>query len=311
MDEGAKEILEFENSLLKMVVSEDEKYSVIELQGYEMLVMDNATKEILGRVTCDSYSKGLHFVGSDRIQRVSGDEVFFYDLQCNLMEQYKLSDEYIIFDSVSANGKYAFGDDFEALFAVNCESKEVKAKLLKEQCEYDGNSSHMFSNNGDICVIIDKTKGQCRNYNTVDSTLIETIDINATYLESVCFSEDDSYVYFIYEDGKVSQYVSQTMELKCEVNTLEKVTSVIVEKVQGEETKYYFYNSSGAYVLRDYDGQLKVEQFIPLLQATMVTTGEYWAIDYKTLVSFPMYTYEEILGKADRICYDNSLWNNN
>ncbi len=311
MDEGAKELLDFENSLIEFVVSDDEKYSAVELLGYELHVIDNETKEILGQVTCDSYSKGLHFIGDDRIQRVSGDEVFLYDLQCNLIEQYSLSEEYIGFDSVSADGKYAFGDNYEALLAVNCETKEVKAKLLKEQCEYDTNCSYTFSNDGDICVIIDKTKGQCRSYDTGSSTLLQTIDINATYIENVCFSENDNYVYFIFEDGRVAQHNSETMEQKCEVDSLNYVTDVIVEKVQGEITKYYFYNASGAYVLGDYDGQLKVEQFVPLLKAVLVDNNEYWGVDYKTLVSFPMYTYEEMLGKADRICYDNSLWNNN
>ncbi len=310
-DEGASDILEFENSVVKFVVSEDEKYSAIELQGYELLIMDNTAKEILGRVTCDSYSKGLHFIGNDRIQRVSGDEVFIYDLECNLIEQYKLADEYISIDNVSADGKYAFGDNYEALLAINCETKEVKSKLLKEQCEYDTNCSYTFSNSGDICVIIDKSKGQCRSYDISLGTLIQAVDVNATYIENVCFSEDDSYVYFIYEDGNVSQYVSPTMELKCEVDSLDSVTSVIVEKVQDGETKYYFYNASGTYVLGDYDGQLKVEQFVPLLEAVLVDAKEYWVVDYKNLIVLPIYTYEEILGKADRICYDNSLWNNN
>ncbi len=311
MDEGAKELVEFGNSVLEFVVSEDEKYSVIELIGYEMFVMDNATNEILGQITCDSFSRGLHFIGDDKIQRVCSDEVFIYDLQCNLIEQYKLSEEFIMIDSVSRDGKYAFADDSESMFAINCATKEMEIKLLKELCEYDTNCSYAFSNSGDMCVITDKSKGQCRNYDTSTGTLIQTIDINATYIENICFSENDNYVYFVFEDGKVAQYYSESMEQKCEVNSLDKITEVIVEEVQDGVTKYYFYNASGAYVLSDYDGQLKVEQFIPLLQATMVNTGEYWLVDYKSLVSFPMYTYEEILGKAERICYDNSLWNNN
>ena len=312
-DEGAQEVLEFDDTILEFVVSDDEKYSAVELYGYELLVLDNETKEILGRTTCDSYSKGLHFVADDRIQRVSGEEVYVYDLQCNLIEQYTLgdSDNYITFDYVSTDGKYVFGDDYENLFAVECATGKVKEKLSKEQCEYDSECTYMFSNNGDTCVIIDKTKGQCRTYDVSQGTLQNTVDINATYIENVIFSENDDYVYFVFEDGLVSQYVSVTMEHKCDIEGLDSVTDVIIEKTENNEKTYYFYHGTGAYVLKEYEGVVKVEQSLRHLEAMMLSKGEYWFVDYKTLIVLPIYSYEEMLGKADRICYDNSLWNNN
>ena len=239
--------------------------------------------------------------------------MFIYDLQCNLLEQYTLCDDnnYITVDSISTDGKYAFGDDYESLFVVECDTGKVKEKLSKEQCEYDSECTYMFSNGGDMCVIIDKTKGECRSYDVSQGVLLNTVDINATYIENVIFSENDNYVYFVYEDGLVSQYVSATMEHKCDVEGLDSVTSVIVEKTQNNETSYYFYYGSGAYVLKEYDGLLKVEQNLRHLEAMMLFNEEYWFVDYKTLVVLPIYTYEEMLGKADRICYDNSLWNNN
>lgn len=310
-DEEAKKLLDFEQSVLEFVQSADEKYSVVELQGYEILVMDNETKEILGQITCESYCKGLHFIAEDRIQRISGDEVFIYDLQCNLIDRYKLSEEYIAIDGVSADGKYVFADDLESLRVINCETKKVEGKLAKEQCAYDENCSYAFSNSGDKCVIIDKAKGQCRSYDVADGTMLAAVDINATYVQNVRFSETDEYVYIVYEDGQVAQYMSQNLKRKCVIDSLDYITDVIREEIRDGETKYYFYNANGAYVLGDYNGQLKVEQFIPLLEAVLTGDKEYWVVDYKTLISFPIYTYEEILGKADRICYDNSLWNNN
>lgn len=312
-DEGAQEVLEFDDTILDFVVSADEKYSVVELHGYELLVLDNETKEILGRTTCDSYSKGLHFMDDGKIQRVSGEEVFIYDLQCNLLKQYKLndSDKYITFDFVSADGKYAFGDDYENLFVVECATGEMKGTLSKEQCEYDNECTYRFNNGGDICVIIDKTKGQFRSYDVSQGSLLHTVDINATYIENVIFSENDNYVYFVFEDGLVSQYVSAAMEHKCDIEGLDSITDVIVENEQNNETVYYFYHGTGAYMLKDYEGQLKVEQRLRHLEALMLSKGEYWFVDYKTLIVLPIYSYEEMLGKADRICYDNSLWNNN
>ena len=107
------------------------------------------------------------------------------------------------------------------------------------------------------------------------------------------------------------QVDSHTMEMKCEIDSLNYITDVIEEKTVYGEKKYYFYNSNGAYVLGEYDGQLKVEQFIDALKGVFPKNEKYWLTNYKTLMEFPIYTYEEILGKADGICYDNSLWNNN
>ena len=162
-----------------------------------------------------------------------------------------------------------------------------------------------------ICLIIDKTHGQCRSYDVSQGTLLNAVDINAAYIKNVIFSENDNYVYFVFEDGLVSQYVSTTMEHKCDIEGLDSVTGVIVEKTQNNQTVYYFYHGTGAYVLKDYEGQLKVEQSLKHLEAIMLSKEEYWIVDYKTLIVLPIYTYEEMLGKADRICYDNSLWNNN
>ena len=310
-DKEAKEVLEFEDSVLDFAVSEDEKYSAVELYGYQLLVLDNETKEILGTTVCESYSDGLHFIDNDTIQRISGDEVFLYNLNGELLKQYPLGEDYLSVDGVSLDGKYAFADNYEYLYAINCATKQVEGKLAKDQCEYNAECQYYFNNNGDKCVIMDKSAGRCRSYDVKQGTLLATIDINATYIENVCFSEDDRYVYFVYEDGRVEQYISQTMERKCEVDKLDSITDVIIEKVQNGEKKYYFCHSSGAYVLGEYDGELKVEQSIPLLEAAMISRGEYWIVDYKTLMVLPIYTYEEILGKADEICYDNTLWNNN
>lgn len=310
-DEGAQEIMEFEDSIIDFVVSEDEKYSVVELYTHELLVLDNETKEILGQTMCDSYGDGLHFVKDNMIQRISGEEVFLYDLECNLVKQYALSDEYIDVEGVSADGKYAFADGFDTLYVINCEAGEVEGSIPKEACDYTSQCTYFFNNRGDICVIIDTDTNQCRTYDIATSTLLYAVDMNATYIENVQFSEDDEYVYFIYEDGKVVQYISATMEVKCEIDGLDSVTDVIVEKTVNGENNYYFFHTSGAYVLKDIDGQLKVEQAIDELEAVMTSKDEYWLLDYETLIVLPIYNYEEMLGKAEQICYDNSLWNNN
>ena len=311
VDEGAKEIFELDNTVDKISVSDNEKYSVVELQGYQLMVVDNNTNEILGSTYCDSYAVGLDFISKDKIQRVESDKVCIYDLQCNLIEEYELCDGYVYADGVTLKGKYAYAEAFESLDLIQCESNKVVGQLSKEVCGYDENGTYMFSNNGDMCVIVDASKEQCRNYEVASGKLIGVADMNATYIENVCFSEDDSSVYFVFEDGKVVQVDSHTMEIKCEIDSLNYITDVIEEKTVYGEKKYYFYNSNGAYVLGEYDGQLKVEQFIDALKGVFPKNEKYWLTNYKTLMEFPIYTYEEILGKADRICYDNSLWNNN
>ena len=114
-DEKATEVMEFEDSVLDFAISDDEKYSVVELHGYKLLVLDNETKEIVGSTVCENYSRGLHFIGNDRIQRVSGEEVFLYNLKGELLNQHKLGEDYVSIEHVSTNGQYAFADDFTGL----------------------------------------------------------------------------------------------------------------------------------------------------------------------------------------------------
>lgn len=312
IDEGAKVALELNDNIAAFAISTDEKYSVIELYNDEFFVINNDTKEVLGQTISDSYTDGLYFIDDNKIQKISGDEVFIYDLQCNLLEQYEISEKYIGADGVTIDGKYIYGDAFENLVLINAATKEVEGELTKEQCECDGTYSYAFGNTGDICVIIDKTRSQFRSYDVSEGTLLNSIDINATYVEKILFSEDDSYVYFVYEDGRVEQYVTDTMERKCEVAGLDSITNVIKEYTINGEKTFCFYGTSVSYILKEYDGQLKVEQKIDSLKGIMPGRGEYWITNNsKSLLVFPIYTYEEMLGKADRICYDNSLWNNN
>lgn len=312
VDEGAKPSLQFENSVTKFTVSDNEKYSAIEFIDHKLMVIDNDTKEIIGQVTCDGYNQSVQFLEDDKIQRIGGDEVYIYDLRCNLIEQYKLNDESLcMVEDVSKDGKYVFTDTYDELWVIDSATTEIEGKLSKQECEFNQECTYYFSNKGDMCVIMDRANAQCRSYDVGEGVLLRTIDINATYIKNVQFSEDDTYVYFVYEDGKVDQYVSATMDLKCEINDLHSVTEFIDEINVDGETTYYFYNAEGAYVLREYEGQLKVEQSVPNLKAVMYSKNEYWVVDYDSLIVFPIYTYEEMLGKADRICYDNSLWNNN
>ncbi len=311
IDEGAKVALELSDNIAAFAISADEKYSVIELFNDEFFVIDNDTQEVLGQTISDSYTYGLYFIDDDKIQKISGDEVFIYDLQCNLLEQYEISEKYIGVEGVSIDGKYIYGDEFENLVLINAATKEVEGKLTKEQCECDGTYSYAFGNTGDICVILDKTRSQFRSYDVSEGTLLNCIDINATYIEKILFSEDDSYVYFVYEDGRVEQYVTDTMERKCEVAGLDSITNVIKEYTINGEKTFCFYGTSVSYILKEYDGQLKVEQKIDSLKGVMPGRGEYRITNSTSLLVFPIYTYEEMLGKADRICYDNSLWNNN
>jgi len=310
-DEGAEITLELDDMITNFAVSENGKYSAVEQFNDEIWVLDNKTKEMIGTITGDGYSDGIHFIEDDKIQRVSGDEVFIYDLEGNIVEQHEVSDISITLDYVGKDGKYVFGHNADYLIVMEAASLKEKGKLAKSQCEYNDGCTYQFSNSGDICVIMDKTNGQFRSYDVSESTLLYAGDINATYIEKVIFSEDDRYVYFVYEDGVVSQYVSATMEHKCDVEGLNSITSDIMEIEQNGETVYYFDYETGMYALQDVEGQLKVTQNLEKLQGIVLSQEEYWFVDYRTLIVFPMYSYEEMLGKAERICYDNSLWNNN
>lgn len=309
-DEDKEELFEFDDNAEKYIVREDGKYSAAELWNDELIIIDNEKNEIIGRTTCETYAKSLHFIDGDKVQRISGSEVFVYDLQGNLLKQSKLSENYISIEQVSMDGKYAFGDDFESLLVINCSTNNVEGKLSKTECNFTSDSEYVFGNCGDRCVIWDKSKGQCRLYDVQKQEEISCVDVNATYIEKVRFSENDTYVYIVYEDGLVQQYLGADMSFQCEVPKLDRITEVIYEKEVSGTTKYYFETSTGTYILGNYDGVLKVEQFIPLMKGANISQNKYLLISRKKLVAFPIYTYEEILGKADRICYDNSMWNN-
>ena len=309
-DEDGKEILEFEDSVVKYVVREDGKYSAAELRNEELIIIDNEKNEIVGRTLYEEFSKSLCFVEDDKLQRISGGDVFIYDLEGNLISQTTLEGDYVFVDQASRDEKYAFADNFESLLVINCETGKVEKTLSKEQCNYGSNSTYVFGNGGDKCVILDKSKGQCRLYDVAQQTEIASVDVNATYIANVQFSENDTYVYIVYEDGLVQQYLSADMSLKSEVQGLNDITDVIYEKTVSGETKYYFETSGGTYILGEYDGVLKTEQYVPLMKGANVGKNQYLLISRQKLIAFPIYTYEEILGKAERICYDNSLWNN-
>lgn len=309
-DEDGEEILEFEDSVVKYVVREDGKYSAAELHNDALIIIDNEKNEIVGRTTYEEFSKSLCFIEDDKLQRISGSDVFVYDLEGNLIKQTTLEGDYVLIDQAGKDGKYAFADNFESLLIINCATGKVEKTLSKEQCNYGNNSAYAFGNRGDKCVILDKNKGQCRLYDVAQQTEIASVDVNATYIANVQFSENDTYVYIVYEDGLVQQYLSADMSLKSEVQGLNDITDVIYEKTVSGEIKYYFETSGGTYILGEYDGVLKTEQYVPLMKGANVGKNQYLLISRQKLIAFPIYTYEEILGKADRICYDNSLWNN-
>ena len=194
--------------------------------------------------------------------------------------------------------------------AMNEADKEVEGKIAKTDCNYTNGDKYSFSNEGDMGVVISKEKGKCSLYNVKEQKEIACVDINATYVETVQFSEDDTYVYIVYEDGLVQRYLSSNLTLNCEVAGLDCITQVIYKKTINGGTKYFFECSEGTYVLAEGEGNLKAEQFIPNMVGVNVPQNKYLIDSSKRLVAFPIYTYQEILGKADKICYDNSLWNN-
>ena len=58
------------------------------------------------------------------------------------------------------------------LYAINCATKQVEGKLAKDQCEYNAECQYYFNNNGDKCVIMDKSAGRCRSYDVKQGTLL-------------------------------------------------------------------------------------------------------------------------------------------
>ena len=310
-DCDGKELFTLNDSISKLAVSSDGKYLAAELFNKELVVLDNETLEVLGKTEIEFYGDSLSFIGDDKLQKICSNDVYVYDLQCNLLETKELEGEnYLLVEGVTLNGRYAYGDDFENLIMLNCATNEIEGKIAKTDCNYTNGDKYSFSNEGDMGVVISKEKGKCSLYNVKEQKEIACVDINATYVETVQFSEDDTYVYIVYEDGLVQRYLSSNLTLNCEVAGLDCITQVIYKKTINGGTKYFFECSEGTYVLAEGEGNLKAEQFIPNMVGVNVPQNKYLIDSSKRLVAFPIYTYQEILGKADKICYDNSLWNN-
>lgn len=307
-DPGAKEVFEFDDTVQKLLVSEDGKYSAANTLNDEIIVIDNETMEIKSRIAYEDYIYDMKFIEDNKLQCVGSYNMWTYDMDGTLVDEKSVQEDYFNVEKLTADGKYVYGHTLENLVAINCESGEVEKQLSRDLLSYD--YTYVFSNAVDKCVILNKDTKTLNLYNTSDSTLIQSVDINATYVATICFSENDKYVYVVYEDGDVEQYDGETLTWKCTVTDLDETTDEVWEKTVNGETKYFFQSPNGAYVLGDYEGQLKVEQFVPLLETVNTNKNEYWVISSKTLYTFPIYTYEEMLGKADQICYDNLLWNN-
>lgn len=307
-DSGAEEVFEFDATVQKLLVSEDGKYTVANTLNDEMIIIDNETMKIKSRIPYEDYIYDMKFIEDNIIQCVGSYNVWTYDMDGKLLENVAIQEDYFNVEKLTADGKYVYGHTLDYLIAINCKTGEVKKQLPKDLLSYD--YTYVFSNDADKCVILNKETRTLNLYDTAAGTTLGSIDINATYVATICFSENDEYVYVVYEDGNVEQYDSTTLTLKCVVTDLEYTTDEVWEKTINGETKYFFYSPNGAYVLGDYDGQLKVEQFVPLLETVNTSANEYWVVSSGALYTFPIYTYEEMLGKADQICYDNLLWNN-
>ena len=307
-DSGAEEVFEFDATVQKLLVSEDGKYTVANTLNDEMIIIDNETMKIKSRIPYEDYIYDMKFIEDNIIQCVGSYNVWTYDMDGKLLENVAIQEDYFNVEKLTADGKYVYGHTLDYLVAINCKTGEVEKQLPKDLLSYD--YTYVFSNNADKCVILNKETRTLSLYDTASGTTLGCIDINATYVATICFSENDEYVYVVYEDGNVEQYDSTTLTLKCVVTDLEYTTDEVWEKTINGETKYFFYSPNGAYVLGDYDGQLKVEQFVPLLETVNTSANAYWVVSSGALYIFPIYTYEEMLGKADQICYDNLLWNN-
>ncbi len=309
--ENMETLNEFDEGCQWFVLSDDEKYAAIESYQKTIYIWNMETGELVAQFEPEDYSDSLTFTKDNQLQQVSYKGVTIYNLQGELVESYELSQDYKSIEQVSADGIYAFSDDLDNIYAINCESAKVERTLSKEQCGLTGKSTYTFSNKADKCVILDKIAEQCRMYETQSGTELCATDMNATYVNKVLFSECDKYVYVIYEDGLVEQYDSTNMQLLCTIEGINEITNVIYQKTFNDTEKYYFESTNGTYILGNYDGKLKIEQYIPKMVGVSISTQTYILFDNKSMITFPIYSYEEILGKAHQICYDNSLWNNN
>lgn len=307
-DPGAKEVFEFDDTVQELLISEDGKYTAANTLNDEIIIIDNGTMKLKARIAYEDYIYDMKFIEDNKLQCVGSYNIWTYDMEGTLVAEKTIQEDYFNVEKLTADGKYVYGYTLDNLVAINCETGEIEKQLSRDLLSYD--YTYVFSNTVDKCVILNKDTKTLNLYDTSDSTLIQSVDINATYVAVLCFSENDKYVYVVYEDGDVEQYDGETLSLKCTVTDLDETTDEVWEKTVNGKTKYFFYSPNGAYVLGDYDGQLKVEQFVPLLENVNTNTNEYWVISHDTLYTFPIYTYEEMLGKADQICYDNLLWNN-
>lgn len=286
-------------------------YTAILVSNDWVWIIDHKTKSVSNTIPFSENVDELGFTEDGNLQVIIEEKVETYDMNGKMVSSVEFEDTYARIKQLSANGKYVYADDYSDLYIMNCSDGKIVNQVSRETLGIEGSTLYVFSNNADKCVVIDKTNAKMNLYSIGENTLLQSIDINATYVSNILFSEDDTYVYVIYEDGLVEQYLVDGMTLKCSVEGLELETTEIYQKVIDGVTKYYFIGTSGAYVLGDYDGELKVEQYIPKLKFVDTYNQMYWVSNNMyDLYVFPIYTYEEMLGKADQICYDNTLWNN-
>ncbi len=307
-DSDVKQIYELEESISEIAASQDGKYSAVRLMGDTVQICDNDNNEIITEIDFENYFESMHFTKQGELLIIDRNGAYIYNMDGELTSEVMYEDEFFFLDGVSPDGSHVFGDIDDMLCVIDTTTGKVVNSITEDEVDWNSQCEYVFNNTGNRCVILDRENGQVRLYDSQNVQCLASADINATYVKNFQFSEDDSIVYLIYEDGMVRAFDAESLVGKSEVENLNYITNVIYKKQINGKTKLIFECSEGAYIVDEVNGELKVEQFIPLYCGMNETRGEYYLSDYDKIFTAPMYTYEEILGKAQQICYDNSLW---
>lgn len=300
-DENVTDVTTFEGSISEMKVNTAGDKALITYYNYGLdtvvTLYDLEKKEELCKVQVDGSFGGMCFLEDESEQFVllASDEIYYYDQDGTVRKKASIGEMDALYFSKGFinDGEYIVGDDMHNISIYNLSNGKVEKTISKDEglLEEFG-EMYAVGNTLQTYAATDITDKKLGIYDIDEREPYKEVDINASFINDMWFNEDDTELYVTYKDGKVEVYDTTDLSLKKTIDTIDDA----VDKISFTSEGTYLFTAYGAYLLND---NLEIEDYIPNMEAVSSSRREYYISYYKNLYSAPVYSYEQLIQKAD------------
>lgn len=287
MGEGLELMLDMEETLLDVKISQDEKYlvaNISELDYQSLYVVDLKKKEVIQKIVTDGYVRDFAVTKDNEILVLHMDFVEGYDIKSGkqtFMRETDTSNEYFLRD-----GQAYVGD--ELLEFHFCDTKTGKTIYTQE--------SNYLLQDGMLTADIDKD-GEWYAYASEENNGIvlgtfengdaRTLDVNAKAVSHISLAMEEQAVYLTYLDEIVEAYDINTGEF---LRKYENVPGDIEEVIELPEVgQTLLLTASNAYLLNE---DKEVVAFLQGYEGYLSESDSFILSNYGELYQVPRYTTE-------------------